>query len=150
MRFRKGILGVLLCVLLISGLSERVEAKSLYAITKHSESIVQIYDIEGDRIELQRTCDDYPHEEQGAVGLTVDPNSRTLFSSYDKIEGWGEDGDNIIETVDAVTIKPINTVKPPEEVAGVVFDKTSQRLLAVGKRGVSDSFSPVKCYFCLF
>jgi len=127
---RKEFLRGLLCFLLFFGLSEKVQAKSLYVITKHSESIVQIYDIDGDQLELQRTCDDFPDEEQGAVGLTVDPNSRTLFSSYDKIV-WGDyEGDNIIETVDALTIKPINIVKPPEEVAGVAFDKTNKRCVA--------------------
>jgi len=128
---KKGLLWGLICLLLICELSGRVKAKSLYTITKHFESIVQVYETVDDQIKFQYQSDHFPDNGSGAVDLAITSDSGMLFASYD--------GDEKIELVNAQTMEPYDTKSTPEEIGGLVFDNTSQRLLVMQRRGLTQT-----------
>jgi len=103
--------------------NQTVCAKSVYAISDCRDSKVQAYKVEGNQIEHDFTSDNLPDHGSGSVGLAIDPNSRTLFASYD--------GANKIELVSARTMLQIKGFNADKEMAGLVFDKAYSKLLAM-------------------
>ena len=69
-------------------------ARSVYVITDWA-STVKAYDIQGDQIVEQATVENL-EDHGGAVGLALDPDSATMFVTYE--------GSNIIEMVNAKTM----------------------------------------------
>jgi len=125
MRLRKGFLGGISCLLLICGLAGTARAKSVYAITKHSQSTIQTYDIQSDQLVYQERIEP---DTTGAVGLACDTDSETLFTTYD-----GEDGIGII---DIRTLEEIDFITDDvDEFAGIVFDEANGKLLAMKRQG---------------
>jgi len=123
MRFVKHFHRAILCILLICGFAESAQGKSVYVISKHVKSTVQVYDILGSEIGPQFTDRNFPHNGLGVVGLAV-ADSGVLFASYDNVKK--------IELVNAQTmVSEENPVTSPAEIAGIVFWETEQRLLAV-------------------
>lgn len=86
------ILFLIVFALTISGITQ---AKSVYVITDRS-STVKAYRIADDQIEEQTTAEDLPHNGDGAVALALDPDSETLFVTYESSE--------IIEMLNAKTM----------------------------------------------
>jgi len=126
MMSRKRFLLGLLCLSIFFGSASTSQAKSVYAIIKHSDSTIAAYDIQGDQIEYQ--TDTQLDFGSGAVSLALDPNSATLFTTYD--------GANYIGLINAKTmIAEDDTVSAPSELAGMAFGEvdSNQRLLAVGR-----------------
>ena len=125
MESRKILAGIL-CAFLVIILTSKVEATSVYAITHHQiESVVQVYDIEDDQIELQLVCDDFPCYGSGTVDLALSSDSDTLFASYD--------GSVTITMYNAKTMEDEGYINPPGEISGMNFDEYNQRLLAIGR-----------------
>ena len=132
MRSRKRFLWGLLCLSIFFGSDGTSQAKSVYAIIKHPDSTIAAYDIQGSEIEYQ--ADTQLHFGSGAVSLALDPNSATLFTTYD--------GAYYIGLINGKTmIAEQDTVSVPSELAGMVFGEvnSNQRLLAVG-RGTTKLF----------
>jgi len=77
---------MLLCFL-FGRVPQVVYGQSLYAITNHGTSTITAYDIEGTTLEYQANIQvDWG---TGAVGLALDPESDTLFVTYDDINNGG-------------------------------------------------------------
>jgi len=72
-----------LFLLAILAFARPVGAKSVYVITDR-DSTVTAYRIAGDQIQYQATAEDLPDNGLGAVGLALDPDSGTLFVTYEK------------------------------------------------------------------
>jgi hypothetical protein len=125
MNIRKHILIGLACLLTIFELAKTTQAASVYSITIHGSALVQVYNVDGDQIEWQLKSDDFPLEGLGAVDLALDGDSDTLFASYD--------GSREIELVNSKTMEsiPDKSVTAPGEIAGMVFDRENNRLLAI-------------------
>jgi len=68
-------------IITILAFADTVQAKSVYAIIKHTDSTIAAFDILGSKIEYQ--TDTNLHFGTGAVSLALDPNSATLFTAYD-------------------------------------------------------------------
>jgi hypothetical protein len=99
-----------------------VSGKSLYAITKHYGCQLSAYLIDHDQIDHQSdtTID------TAAVGLALDPDSETLFVTYD--------GTQQIVLVNAKTLAYIKTISTIDELAGIVYDRTRQKVCAVSRQ----------------
>jgi len=91
------------------------------------------YYVEDEQIQFQTTAENLPHHGTGAVGLALDPDSETLFVTY-------EDSGRI-ELVDARAMVYMSRglTVPATNLAGIVFDQSKQRLCVV-KRGTSELY----------
>jgi len=107
--------------------TSKVEATSVYIVTNHSSSNVRVYNTEGDQIELQLICDDFPHNGFGAVDLALSSFDDMLFASYDESV--------TITIYNAKSMESKGYVTPPGEIAGMDFDDERQRLLAIEREG---------------
>jgi len=90
----KKLIGILSIIIILTPLTGTTLAKSVYAIIDRS-STVRAYKSIGEEIEEQidvKNLDDHG----GAVGLALDPDSETMFVTYE--------GSNIIEMVNAKTM----------------------------------------------
>ena len=123
MESRKILVGIL-CAFLVIILTSKVEAASVYAITKHSDSLVKVYNVVGDQIELQLVCDDFPGS--SAVDLALSSGSDTLFASYD--------GSATITMYNAKTMEDEGYINPPGEISGMDFCESDQQLLAIAQQ----------------
>ena len=81
--------------LIVAGPAGTIQARSVYVITDRS-STVAAYDIQGDQIVGPNATAQNLPDHGGAVGLALDPDSETLFVTYE--------GSNIIEMVNAKTM----------------------------------------------
>jgi len=115
---------LLVAFLIIIGPAQNVQAKSLYAITNHSNSTISSYKISGD--EIQKQTETNVDWGEGAVGLALDPDSATLFVSYDDSQK--------LELINAKTMTEIKNITALYELAGLVFDQSKQKLYAVGRQ----------------
>ena len=130
MEFKKLFLWGISCVLsIICSFIETAYAKSVYAVSINGSSTVQVYEVDGSRIEYQFTTANFPHNGYGCVGLAIDPNSCTLFASYDDSAK--------IELVNSRTMLTVSgkAISPPAEIAGMDFDVSNSRLLAMKRQG---------------
>ena len=83
-------LSTIMAVCVFSG---SVYGRSLYAITTcngDSNSTLTAYNIVGERIEYQTNT----QIDNGAIGLALDPGSRTLFATYDADFGGNKMSNN--------------------------------------------------------
>jgi uncharacterized repeat protein (TIGR01451 family) len=103
----------------------QIYAKSIYAITSHPACRVSVYEIDGDSLEYQMD-DEYPASSTGAVGLALDPESDTLFMSYD---GNGK----YLSIMNAKTMDLVTTKAMEYEFGGMVFDIARKQLYAIQK-----------------
>lgn len=74
---------IIICVLFVLGMISTVQAakKSVYAVTNHSYSTIGAFKIVNNELEYQTETN--LHFGSGAVGLAIDPDSWTIFTSYD-------------------------------------------------------------------
>ncbi|HUT30870.1 MAG TPA: hypothetical protein VMX13_13845 [Sedimentisphaerales bacterium] len=72
---------IMIWCLLLGGFSQTAYGRSVYAITEHANSTITAYGIQGTAIQYQ--ADVQAHWGSGAVGLALDPDSETLFVTYD-------------------------------------------------------------------
>lgn len=116
MLFRRNVSLGFVCLLTICGLSRIAKSASVYSITIHGGTTVQVYDVDGDQIEWQLKSDNFPNNGWGAVDLALDGESDTLFASYD--------GSSKIELVNSKTMEliPDKSVTAPGEISGMDFD----------------------------
>ena len=118
---KKIILHIFSSFILFTIISAPAQAKSVYAIIDRS-STIRAYKISGEKIEEQidvKNLDDHG----GAVGLALDPDSATMFVTYE--------GSNIIEMVNAKTmVSEENPVTEPNatSLAGIAFDQGKKYL----------------------
>jgi hypothetical protein len=115
---KKPSLSVLFLIVFALTISSIAKAKSVYAIIDRSSKI-RAYKIIGEEIEEQTDVKNLANYVNGAVGLALDPDSATLFVTYE--------GSNIIEMVNAKTmISEENPVTVPGTIAnglsGIAFD----------------------------
>jgi len=113
MFYRNTLATCLICVIILSGLTRTVQGTSVYAITDHSTSTVQVYEIAGDQLDWQFKKENFPHYSFGAVDLALDSDSDMLFASY---ESSGN-----IHLVNAKTMAPVTSVDAPAQIAGRFF-----------------------------
>jgi len=121
-----GIQRLFTVLFIISFFAPPVIAKSVYAITNHDASTVKAYLIQDDQIEEQATAENLPDHVEGAVGLALDPDSETLFVTYEN--------SNIIEMVNAKTMiyqQNPTPVTGATNLAGIAFDQSKQKLYVV-------------------
>jgi DNA-binding beta-propeller fold protein YncE len=124
--------------LLLAGFSQTTGARSVYVITKHGSSVAAAYDINDGAIDYQTTAQGLPDHGFGAVGLALDPDSETLFVTYEKASVALDK----IELVDAKIMQVEQgpaTAPGAENLAGIVFDSANQKLYAVD-RGTTNLF----------
>ena len=81
-------------IIFLTAFTQIIQAKSVYVITDHGGSTITAYDINGDAIKEQMEIN--VGWGNGAVGLALDPDSATLFISYDN--------SNKIELINARTM----------------------------------------------
>ena len=84
---------------LIISFAQIAQAKSLYAITEHSGTTLTAYGIQGDQIDYQTDT----QIDTAAVGLALDPDSGTLFATYDGAEKNRSRGCQVDGTVEIST-----------------------------------------------
>jgi len=121
-----GIQRLFTVLFIISFFAPPLIAKSVYAITNHDSSTVKAYRIDDDQIEYQTTAENLPHHVEGAVGLALDPDSETLFVTYEN--------SNIIEMVNAKRMiyqQNPTPVTGATNLAGIAFDQSKQKLYVV-------------------
>jgi len=135
MFYRHTLAACLFCMIILCGLTGTVQATSVYAITSHTTSTVQIYEIDGDQLDWQFKKENFPHYSLGAVDLAIDSDSDMLFASYESLGN--------IQLVNAKTMAPVTSVSTPAPIAGITYDKTNQRLLAI-KRQYNDLYDQDK------
>jgi uncharacterized repeat protein (TIGR01451 family)/fimbrial isopeptide formation D2 family protein len=115
---------VLLTFLLITFVTGTTSAKPLYLIAdiNGNPTPIQVYDIAADGTLTFRAEHDIPRYGIGAVGITIDSNSQSLFVTY-------EDSSNI-QLIDAITMANlgVTNVEGAENLAGIVFDNNKKRL----------------------
>lgn len=103
-------------------------AKSLYVIAdiNANPTPIQAYDIQGNTLVYQATYN-VPYHGGGAVGLTIDTDSETLFVTYEF--------SNIIEKIDAKTMTSVGstTVAGASNLAGIVVDQDKGLVYAVDR-----------------
>lgn len=116
MECKNKFLWVVVCLVLIFGLAGNTHAKSVYAITKHWQSTIQIYDIQGDQLEYQEGIEP---DTTGAVGLACDTDSETLFTTHDEIDGIGIIDIRTLEEIDFLT-------DDVDEFAGIVENEEKE------------------------
>jgi len=115
-------------IVLVAVFADIAYAKSVYVIIDRS-STVRAYGVTGDQIEEQKTAENLPDNGDSAVGLALDPDSETLFVTYE--------GSNIIEMVNAKTMiyeENPEAVPGATSLAGMAFDQTKQKLYVVGRQ----------------
>jgi hypothetical protein len=101
------------------------QAKSLYTIIDRY-STIRAYKISGEQIEEQIDVKNLDDHDGGAVGLALDPDSATMFVTYE--------GPNIIEMFNAKTmVSEENPIMVPgaSNLAGIAFDQSKQKLYAI-------------------
>jgi fimbrial isopeptide formation D2 family protein/uncharacterized repeat protein (TIGR01451 family) len=134
--FRVGTLVVFLTVAIsVTILPESADAKSLYVLDKGLDylaqwenSSIEAYDIgTNGTINFQADAN-IPHWASGAVGITMDSDSQTLFMIFEY--------DYIIVVIDATTLKnTFNMVAIPgvKNLSGVVYDHSKHLVYTVDK-----------------
>jgi len=122
---------VIICILSLFGTISTTQAanKSVYAITNHSNSTISSFKIINNELKYQTETQLGMPEGSGAVGLAIDPDSWTIFVSYD--------GSKNIGVIDARLMKPEEdpVVIAPWELAGIVWDNTVDRLYGIRREG---------------
>ena len=93
--------------------------RSLYAITTCGGipySTLTAYNIAGEQIEYLNDAqiDNY------AVGLALDPDSETLFATYDEVDK--------IVLINTITMHQIKPIPLSYELAGIVYDQSRKPL----------------------
>jgi uncharacterized repeat protein (TIGR01451 family) len=121
---------LLTCVaVLMAGGLNGAKAKSLYVIAdiNASPTPIHAYDIQGSQLVFQAAFT-IPSVAGGAVGITIDTVSSTLFVTYE--------GSNTIQLVDAVHFTPLQSIEAPGAVnlAGIVVDQKKRKVYAVDRR----------------
>ncbi len=114
------------CVLFLCSVTQ---AKTVYSISRHSDSTIQAYLIDGDQLKITDP-DTYtgslPDHGSGAIDLAIDDISRVLFASYD--------GANVIEAISAKTMDKLAlesmSGSTENEIAGLDYCYTYNYLLA--------------------
>ncbi len=125
METRKHVLVGILCAFLVIILTSKVEAKSVFAITKHSDSTIIAYDILGDQIEFMDNVES-GHFENGAVGICVWESKDLMFVTYetsDKI-AWASTKTLQRESDDEISAEETN-------LSGVIADEGNDVLYVV-------------------
>jgi len=101
--------------------SGNVYGRSLYAITNCQGGTLTAYDIQGDQIVYQINT----QIDTWAIGLALDPESETLFVTYD--------GSDKLVLVDAKTMQQIDSIPVSDELSGIVYDQSKQKIYAVSR-----------------
>ena len=109
--------------------SSSVYGRSLYAITTCDgdiNSTLTAYNIVGEQVEYRTDT----QIDDGSIGLALDPDSETLFATYDyEIAG----NENKIVLINAKTMQRIKSIPTTDELCGIAFDKSKQKLYAVSR-----------------
>jgi len=118
---------VALAILVIS-FTGIATAKSLYVISNinASPTPIQSYDIQGNDLVYQ-TTNNIPHRGWGAVDITIDTDTSTLFVTYEQ--------SNTIQLIDAETMSAIGTTFAPgaSNLAGIVLDQGKRKVYSVDR-----------------
>ena len=126
MRNRKLFNRIIYAILVILSFSSIVFGKSVYVISRHSDSTVQAYDTVEDKIVFQEQFDQFPNNGYGAIDLAINEIDDILFASYD--------GANVIEIIDAKTMDQLDSETIPggtfNEMAGIEYCHEYNWLLA--------------------
>jgi hypothetical protein len=73
---------IIIWCLLLGAFSRRAYARSVYAISEHGNSTITAYDVNGTTMDYETDVEvDWG---EGAVGLALDPESETLFVTYER------------------------------------------------------------------
>jgi uncharacterized repeat protein (TIGR01451 family) len=125
---------LLVTTLLVTTLPSLVTAKSLYVIadilgaTSESTQPVQAYDIGKDGTLTFQAEYAIPHQLLGAVGITIDTDSASLFITYE--------ASNEIQLLDARSMMDEGITVAPDasDLAGIVYDHKKKLLYCVDRR----------------
>jgi hypothetical protein len=118
MRTKSKIMIVLILIILIFSINNSVEAKSVFAITKHTDNIIGAYEIIGNQIEYQtqHAAPDPPGSAR-AVDVEVESESGYIFVTYEFSE--------VIALVNAKTMTNEGTIDAPgaSNLAGLAIEQ---------------------------
>jgi len=126
---KKNLIPVLFVALLLL-LAGPASAKSLYVIASINlnPTPVQSYDIQSSPTYLvYQTTNPIPAYAGGAVGLTIDTDSKMLFATYE--------ASNVIQLVDATTMTSAGSTTAPgaSNLAGIVVDQGKKKVYTVDR-----------------
>jgi len=76
-------LWTIVCALMVCNLAEKANAKSVFAVSDHSNSIVKAYKIDGDKLEFQSKAESETFK-YGATGLCVWSSRELMFVTYEQ------------------------------------------------------------------
>jgi len=115
---RTGLKLIAIIGILLIALPGAASAKSLYVVAdiNADPTPIQAYDIQGNTVVYQATHN-VTNWAGGAVGLTIDTDSATLFATYEFT--------NVIQLLDATTFADLGTTTAPSagNLAGIVVDQ---------------------------
>ncbi len=119
---------ILFCFLSVLLFSQPSFGKSVYVIgdINASPSPIRSYDIQGNDISYQATHS-VPSYAGGAVGLTMDTDTKFLFVTYEN--------SNVVQLVDGTTMTGAGSVVAPgaSNMAGIVVDQEKSLVYAVDR-----------------
>jgi len=115
---------IILVPMYIGIISGTGQAKSLYAITDHHASTLNVYEIQGDHLRYQAHINVTKYGTDPA-GIAIDSNLKLLFITYESSA--------VIEWVNAETLAQEGFITIPgvSNLAGIVVDEAKQRVYAV-------------------
>lgn len=128
---RKLFISVAVVLVFIACLANQSMAKSLYLIGDINRNVAPIiaFDIQPAPAYLvYQTVTNIPYRGIGAVGITIDTDSATLFVTYES--------SNIIQILDAVTMANLGTTPAPgaSNLAGIVINQSKQLVYTMDRR----------------
>jgi len=117
----------IVCALMICNLAEKADAKSVFAVSDHNNSIVKAYKIDGDEIDYQANAESGTFD-SGATGLCVWPSIELMFVTYE----WS----NMITWCSTKTLHREDDdeiVAEESNLAGIVADETNSVLYVLSR-----------------
>jgi len=123
--FSKVMFSAIMAVYVFSG---NVYGRSIYSITTCdgiNNSTITAYGTQGERIVYQIDTG----IDKGSIGLAIDPDSETLFATYDNFFS-----ENQIVLINAKTMQQIKSIPVSNELAGIVYDRSRQKIYTVGRQ----------------
>ncbi|MHC4478555.1 MAG: hypothetical protein ACYTEL_23205, partial [Planctomycetota bacterium] len=124
--------GLLILTSVMVGSVATADAKSLYAITKHYDYVLTAYELEGEELKYQTTAKNLPSRPSGPIGLALDPDSETLFITYEKF-GLGLDKIELLSAKTMISEQGTRTIPGANSLAGIVYDQTKQKVYMVDR-----------------
>ncbi|MBL7214766.1 MAG: right-handed parallel beta-helix repeat-containing protein [Phycisphaerae bacterium] len=117
---------LVVCYALLLG-SVSVHAKSVFALSRHSDSNIRVYDTVGDEIEFQLQSNDMSG---GAIDLAACLDEDVIFASFDD-----SSPPYYVELMNSKTMESIKSISVSPEMAGLAYSQTYNWLFSAERYG---------------